>query len=69
MSLPLYNVTPSNRLEALTRDEKPEVPSYQEVGALWNVFKRSTESPSLADFGQWISGTGKYEGQACQVTW
>lgn len=69
MSLPLYNATPSDRLLALTREEKPEAPTYQEVGALWNTYKNGTDTPNLADFGQWVSGTGKYEGRACQVTW
>lgn len=69
MSQPLYTAKPSQRLEDLLDKDAPKVPTYQEVGALWNMFKTSSEAPTLYEFGQWLTGTGAYEGQQCQVTW
>lgn len=68
MSLPLFKSTPSDRLLALLDEENPGTPSYQEVGTLFNVYKTGTDKPTLKGFGEWLTGTGQYEGNPCQVS-
>jgi hypothetical protein len=68
MSLPLFRSTPSERLMALLAEEEPAAPTYQEIGTLFNVYKTGTNKPTLKEFGEWLTGTGAYEGTPCQVS-
>lgn len=49
---PLFVRQPSQRLRDLV--EGKEVPTYQEIGLLWNTYRNEQEAPTLKGFGHWL---------------